>query len=358
MHLVRRQWRHHLDNEINAPSQCEGRLLTDVNFTLDDSMIRTHLLTTDQQFLSGQDELIATWRDNAGAKLWLDIQTSDESKVEQLLKGFGLHPLAIQDALRKRHPPKLELFEDYAFIIYRGILEVKDVLDFEHQQIAFFAGDNFVISLHSGKSMGVDQAMQEPHITKWMKNPIQIALKVMHRSAGIYLDSILQFESLLSELEDKLQQSGNDTMMAELVSYRSKLLKLRRIFNYHKSVTESLKNPDVLTEHNIEHLLHEIIDLHDRFERLHSLTQMHYEICGDLLEGYLSITSHQLNATMRVLTVITAVFVPLSFLAGVYGMNFDTMPELHWKFGYFTILGSMTFIASGLIFLFRKKRWI
>jgi len=99
-------------------------------------------------------------------------------------------------------------------------------------------------------------------------------------------------------------------------------------------------------------------DLHDRFERLHSLVQMHYEICGDLIDGYLSITSHQLNATMRVLTIITAVFVPLGFLAGLYGMNFEFMPELKFHYGYYGLLGIMGIVAGGLLTFFRMKRWI
>lgn len=321
-------------------------------------MIRVKLLSTDKTISSGDEKLIANWQENSGDKLWVDIQTSDENHVDELLKDFGFHPLAIQDALRKRHPPKLEQFEDYVFILYRGILEVKDVLDFEHQQIAFFVGDNFIVSLHSGNSLGVEQVLQEGKIAQWLENPIHIALKIMHRSAGIYLNSILQFETMLSELEDDLQTSGDDTMMAQLVSFKAKLVKLRRIFSYHTSVTEALRTPELLESHGINKQEHEIIDLHDRFERLHSLTQMHYEICGDLLEGYLSISSHQLNATMRVLTVITAVFVPLSFLAGVYGMNFESMPELHWRHGYFFILGLMTFVATTLILFFRNKRWI
>ena len=83
-----------------------------------------------------------------------------------------------------------------------------------------------------------------------------------------------------------------------------------------------------------------------------------YSICGDLIDGYISITSHQLNQTMRVLTVITAIFVPLGFLAGLYGMNFDHIPELHMKGGYFVLLAVMGTIAVGLLALFRKIRWL
>ena len=163
----------------------------------------------------------------------------------------------------------------------------------------------------------------------------------------------------VTDLEDALQINGNDKMMAELVTFRSRLVKLRRIFNYHKSISQGLSSDQAsrspyVTKDNA----HEIIDLQDIFERLFSLSQMHYDICGDLLDGYLSISSHQLNVTMRVLTVITAVFVPLSFLAGLYGMNFDSIPELHWEYGYFILLGVMFTLAVGLIYIFKRKNWM
>ncbi len=85
---------------------------------------------------------------------------------------------------------------------------------------------------------------------------------------------------------------------------------------------------------------------------------MHYDICSDLINGYLSITSHQLNETMRVLTVITAIFIPLGFLAGLYGMNFEYIPELKINHGYFYLLGFMGIIATALILLFKKKKWL
>jgi magnesium transporter len=85
---------------------------------------------------------------------------------------------------------------------------------------------------------------------------------------------------------------------------------------------------------------------------------MYYDICGDLINGYMSVTSHQLSATMRVLTVITAIFVPLAFLAGIYGMNFENIPELKLEYGYYGLLGVMYVISIGLIVLFKRKRWL
>ena len=98
--------------------------------------------------------------------------------------------------------------------------------------------------------------------------------------------------------------------------------------------------------------------LMERCERLLSLTSMFYELCGDLVEGYISISSHQLNNTMKILTIITAIFVPLSFLAGVYGMNFDNMPELHMEYGYFFALAIMGSTALTLFYIFKRKKWL
>ena len=96
----------------------------------------------------------------------------------------------------------------------------------------------------------------------------------------------------------------------------------------------------------------------DKNERLSSLSQMYYELTGDLLDSMLSMASHKLNGTMRVLTVITAVFVPLSFIVGLYGMNFEYIPELKFKYGYFMVVGFMLTLSVSLISLFRFKKWL
>lgn len=99
-------------------------------------------------------------------------------------------------------------------------------------------------------------------------------------------------------------------------------------------------------------------DVYEQQDRLDSLCTLYYQLASDLIEGYISVSSHRLNQIMRVLTIITAIFVPLSFLAGVYGMNFDHMPELHSRRGYITLLGIMGFTATVLLLTFRRKRWL
>lgn len=322
-------------------------------------MIRTQLIDANGQILFGGKELISQAEKLPDTKIWIDIESTDKGADKDFLLECGCHPLAIQDALRSRHPPKIEFFAEHIFILYRGILDVGTNLNISHLQIAFFITDNKIITLRHGHSKGIEKVWQLQNASPLLENPLNTGLEIMHSSSGFYLEQMLQFETSVTDLEDAMLKQGNDQMMAELVSYRSRLVKLRRIFNYHKSIGDGLHSDQAnRCVYVKEQHLHEIIDVQDRFERLFSLAQMHYEICGDLLDGYLSISSHQLNVTMRVLTVITAIFVPLSFLAGLYGMNFEIIPELKWKYGYFTLLGVMVLMASGLLYTFKRKNWM
>ena len=120
-------------------------------------------------------------------------------------------------------------------------------------------------------------------------------------------------------------------------------------------------NPEHENKHDAgfgEHVGHELNDVYEQQERAGSLTDLYYELASDLIDNYISIASHHLNQIMKVLTIITAIFVPLGFLAGIYGMNFEYMPELHTPSGYFILLGVMFSIAVTLLLLFRKKRWL
>jgi magnesium transporter len=99
-------------------------------------------------------------------------------------------------------------------------------------------------------------------------------------------------------------------------------------------------------------------DVFDRCERLFTLSHMYYEMCGDLVDGHVSLSSHNLNQTMKLLTIISALFVPLTSVAGVYGMNFENMPELGWRYAYFTVLGVMAVMAIFMLVMFRRIKWL
>ncbi|EED34576.1 Mg2+ transporter protein, CorA family protein [Luminiphilus syltensis NOR5-1B] len=323
-------------------------------------MIRAKLLSGNS-VVEGSEELVAQWRATADSRLWLDIESRVDDGVRKLLEEFGLDPLAINDASRDRHPPKIEEFDNNTFILFRGITSLDERLELQPQQLAIFVGDRFLITVHSGRSVSIGQLWSDAENKPAMlQDTGLLALNLIHYAAGRYLKAILEFEDKLGDLEDSLLTGDGENAMKDLVAYRSRLRVLRRIFSYHQRLAEHALNGagKHLAGEGEQDNLHKRRDLFDRCERIYSLCSMYYEICGDLVEGHISLSSHRLNNTMKVLTIITAVFVPLGFLAGVYGMNFDNMPELHHPKGYFFILGTMATIASGMLLLFRKIRWL
>lgn len=321
-------------------------------------MIRALLIDSEGEATAGGEELIARWRGMPEARLWVDMQGESTARERALLEEFGCHPMAIDDAHRDRHPPKIEEFEGHTLVLYRGIVSFDADLNFVPQQVAFFIAERYLVSLHPGEARSLDRLFGDAGVELLRRSPEQVALKAMFLSAGFYLDSLLEFENQLSDLEDELLDGGDDELMRQLIGYRSRLVKMRRVFNYHVGITEELTSYDYAhLPREVSETLYAINDVHERFERLLTLTQMYYDICGDLVDGHISLTSHRLNSTMRVLTVITAIFVPLTFVAGIYGMNFVHMPELQHRYGYFAVLGLMLGIGLSLTWVFRRKGW-
>ncbi len=323
-------------------------------------MIKSMLVVPDQSPIYGDESLIEQWHSDDKSYLWLDLSGMDLKQEAKLLSGLGCHALAITDAQRDRHPPKLELFKEYLFLLYRGIAQTQPGLVFEHLQISFFIGKRIFISRHNKESTAVSAMFNDSGARYLKRSPVHLAARIFHYSCGLYLTELIDFEAELEAIEDKFQSHGTDKMMQKITKYRSRLVKLRRTFTYHVNIGKALSSliDDEDTEIITDKETHTINDLNERLDRLLSLSQLYYDICGDLVDGYLSVTSHQLNATMRVLTVITAIFVPLSFLVGLYGMNFEYIPELKVENGYFILLGAMFSIAAGLILLFKKKNWL
>ncbi|MDF1762957.1 MAG: magnesium transporter CorA family protein [Oleibacter sp.] len=322
-------------------------------------MIRTMIVQENGHVETGGLELLEQWQANPNGRVWVDVEGEESVYEDQLLTSLGCHELAIQDAQRERHPPKIEEFSDSTFILYRGISSFSATLEHDAQTIAFFISDNLIISRHPSTGISINRLFSDLGSTVLAKGTGFLALRIMHTSAGLYLEALLEFETELSDIEDSLVDQGNDELMKKLVTYRSRLVKLRRLFSYHKNITDELITEDYISlSSKDEDMRHAITDVHDRFDRLYTMSEMFYSICGDLIDGYISIASHQLNRTMQVLTVITAIFIPLGFLAGLYGMNFEKIPELHYENGYYVLLGVMASIAVGLLLLFRKIRWL
>ncbi len=322
--------------------------------------MRTLLFDPESNNLTpGGEELIATWKGEESSTLWLHIEGALTKEIQKTIEtNFGLHRLGLQDASRDRHPPKLEDFADHSLIILKALTDDTDDIGFSTLQVVLFVGERFLVTRSSESCAIIESLLRQEAETprRIKKSAGSIACRMIRLFIDQYLKILLDLESTLESVEKGLSDTMDDNTLAEVTGYKGNLKRLRRIFLYHEQLLKKLhENP---THGFSEDLVHELNDLHEQQERANSLTLLYYELSSDLIEGYLSLSSHRLNQIMKVLTVVTVIFVPLGFLAGIYGMNFVNIPELQSASGYFILLSVMATIATTLLVVFRRKKWL
>ncbi len=296
---------------------------------------------------------------SASRLVWVDLIGDETLEHSEFLHSrLGLDKLAVDDAMRHRHPPKFEILDEgWNFLLMRGFDAASTSVKFGTIQLALFWRENLVVTRHAKPSASIvevenllSSADQSAPGDAW-----QLIYTILRRLLDRYLPILLKIEARLEEIEELILKRPSDRLLAELMEFSSQLKRLRRIGGYHEKCFISLRTHDPKARGiNVGQLT----DLFEQAERLHSLASLQYETTADLTNGYLSVSAHRLNNVMRVLTVVTVLFVPLTFIAGIYGMNFEFMPELRWRWSYFIVLGSMATVAISLLVLFRRRGWI
>lgn len=307
----------------------------------------------------GDEGLFGEWADNPDLWIWADFENEELPHEKQLLlETFGLHPLVIADAQRERHPPKLEVFDDYFFLLLLGLDTDTTDIDFRTIPLAFFVSDRFLVTRRKGESASVVTAWAEAGNGKLdvARGPTHVAYRILRCVTDRYTKLVEGLEYRLDTMQDEMFENPRDALLEGLIGYSRNLKRLRLIFNYHQNLFANLKRKDHPFIGKQER--HEFIDVFEHTERLANFTTLYKELADDLMNGYISVTSHRLNQIMKVLTVVTVIFMPLTVLAGIYGMNFENMPELKFQNAYFVMLGVMGLIVISLLLLFRKMRWL
>lgn len=304
----------------------------------------------------GDESLIEEWRASEQGYLWVDLDEACES-AEAVLTEFGADAVVREQSLATRYPPKLEpLADDLVFMLLRGLDAQSTSIDFGTIQIAFLVGDRFLVSRHSAKSPSIERVQSNIERSKNTTGitPASLAIEVAEVVVSRYVPIVLKLESRLESIEDEMFENPTDDLLNELLGYKRQLKKLRRIASYQVAVFERIRHENLPLFGGLERAAAEVAE---QFERIVSLSNLHNELANDLMNGYLSLSSHRLNHIMKVLTVITCIFVPITFIAGIYGMNFEHMPELTSPYAYFSVLGLMAVVVVSLLVFFRKKQW-
>jgi magnesium transporter len=305
----------------------------------------------------GGKELLPVWRNNIDSWIWVDLYNEpDDTERTFLASEFGLDESSINKAQRNRHPPSIEIFKDYIYLLLKPLDAKSDSLDFNTYQLAMFTAEHFLVTRRSKESSYLEKRWQTLEQEGSVgQSPMTLLTAMCHRVTERYGKILLDLEQRLDVIEDELFDSPTDGLMKELVGYNTGLRKMHRILNYYVDIFSTLRQH----LHKTDNPQHDAFDdIYSLIERFSSLCALYQNVITDLIDAYISINGHRLNQIMKVLTIVTVVFVPLTLLVGIYGMNFEHMPELKSQYGYYILLSIMSSMVIGLLYLFRRVRWI
>ncbi len=305
----------------------------------------------------GGRELLQQWRDTPDSWIWVELFEEPVDQERKFLsEQFDLDAVAISEAQRSRHPPSFEVYKDYIYLLLKPLDAESDSLDFNTLQLAMFAGDRFLVTRHSRESPYLAKLWQTLESNGCAnESPMSLVAAMSRRVAQRYGKVLLDLEQRLDIIEDELFDTSSDSLMKELIGYNTGLRKMHRILAYYVNVFGALRQQLEKTA-NKQH--DDFDDIYAILERFNSLSTLYQNVITDLIEAYISINGHRLNQIMKVLTIVTVIFVPLTLLVGVYGMNFENMPELKSEHGYYILLSIMSGIAVVMLYLFRRVRWL
>lgn len=291
--------------------------------------------------------------------LWLDVDVDElmSAALEPVLEKLQVHPLALSDARRERHPPKFEKFSDNTLLILREDYSALDEVEFDYAPLSVFWSDTLVITVRHRQSLAVDALYAEVQgsADRRFAVPLDLVARLARLSCDRFTERLLAVEQRLDQREEGIVESRSDDFLHELLMESSVLKRMARSLRYQRNAIE---NTLAEYRHSSRHSAHQLQDVLENADRAATMAQMLADISVDLMNAFLSLHAHRLNRIMQVLTVLTAVFLPLTLVAGIYGMNFDHMPELHWRWAYPLVIAFMLCCAGGMIFLFKRLRWL
>ena len=191
----------------------------------------------------GNEEQLSEWSENPDLWVWADFDNEELiGEKKNFLERFGLDPLVIADAQRERHPPKLEVFHEYFFLLLQGLDKGTTDIDFKTIQISFFLGDRFLITRRKAESVSIDSTWLEAEQGKFevARGPSHIVYRILRRMTDRYTAVVEGLEDRLETMEDEMFENPRDALLEELIGYGRNLKRLQRIFNYHQGLTERL----------------------------------------------------------------------------------------------------------------------
>ncbi|MEP6925709.1 MAG: magnesium/cobalt transporter CorA [Pyrinomonadaceae bacterium] len=293
--------------------------------------------------------------------VWVDLEEPTvEQEQEVLAKIFNFHPLTIEDCRMDHSQPKIEEFPDYLYFIVHGVRNEANSRNFATKELDGYIGKNFVVTYHHDNFLSIDNVKRQIR-----SSPIACARggsyllhHILDQIVDLYAPVIEDFEQYIIKLEDRIFRltRANNRILAEIVRLKRNVIRMRRVSTKQLDILYRLSHGEFKQIDSA--MLPFYRDIYDHLQRVSDLSESYKDLVSSLMDTYLSVLANRTNDVMKTLTIFSAMMLPLTVITGIYGMNFENMPELKTRTGYFVVLGVMILVALGMLSYFWYQGWI
>jgi magnesium transporter len=309
-------------------------------------------------------EAFATVLEEPDTLLWVDFEGEPPEVCEPILQQtFGFHPLAVDDALQESHVPKVDDWDTYLYIVLHAVkLEREDQVALDTLELDVFLGANYLVTHRTRPVVAVDRLWaacqrDERHLKKASAH---LLYTLADELVADYMPVVEQFDAVIDEIEDRVFAKPTSDLPERMFSLKRALLQLRRTIAPEREVLNKLARGDYAVIDAKERVFFR--DVYDHLVRLHDIAESLRDLLGGALDTYLSVVNNRMNDVMKTLTVITTLFLPMSFLAGFFGMNFfqATFPLEPWtgRVAFGLMIAAMILLPLGMFLWIRRRAWM
>jgi magnesium transporter len=291
---------------------------------------------------------------------WINIDGLHEVEIiEKIGKHFAIHPLIQEDILHTGQRPKMEDMESYIFVVARMLVYNDETGEIESEQVSLILGANYVISFQEKVGDIFDPVRERIRKGKGRIRRMKadyLAYALVDTLVDNYFIILENLGEKIEGMEDELVANPTPETLQTIHILKREMIFLRKSVWPLREVISSLERGESSLIYESTGMYFR--DVYDHTIQVMDTVETYRDMVSGMLDTYLSSLSNRMNEVMKVLTIIATIFIPLTFVAGIYGMNFEFMPELKWHWGYFAALGLMVVIFIGMVFYFRRKRWL
>lgn len=292
---------------------------------------------------------------------WININgLNNLEDIEKLGTHYNLHPLTLEDIVNTNQRPKLEEFQNYFFIVFK-MLYFKNDDDLQYEHLSMVVGSDYVLTFQEADGDVFDDLRERIKAAKGRirsQGSDYLMYAILDAIVDNYFTVVEAIGDKIEDLEASIfeSQTDNSTTPGHIQLLKQEVLKIRRSILPLREVINRLEKSDnsIINEKSQSY----IRDLYDHIIQVNETIDLYREMVWSLMDMYMTIISNKMNEVMKVLTIIATIFIPLTFIAGLYGMNFTYIPELQYKNGYFILLGVMLFLFIIMLIYFRRKKWL